>query len=302
MEREYLKKGIYNVKAISKKLGIQPGTLRAWEKRYKIVTPKRNEVGHRIYSEHDLMVLKWLVDKVQQGFTISQAVDLLLEEEKNLTSLIPSDGILNLKKEEIQKKIFNSLLEFNEVEAEELINYALSFYQVETILMDILLPIAKSSEGITKSITEGQLRYIKNWIRIKTLSIYQRIPIRPILPKVLTISTSDELDELVIIILSIFLRLRGFEVYYLGQSLDKKIIMTLLHKLDPVFLFTIETEELTVINHLLPWLYENFPHVKLGILGAKSEEGQKHHLGESMKEWENWLNANLNTNDMLMNS
>ncbi|GBF11590.1 MerR family transcriptional regulator [Tepidibacillus sp. HK-1] len=302
MEREYLKKGIYNVKAISKKLGIQPGTLRAWERRYKIVTPKRNEVGHRIYSEHDLMVLKWLVDKVQQGFTISQAVDLLLEEEKNLTSLIPSDEILNLKKEEIQKKIFNSLLEFNEVEAEELINYALSFYQVETILMDILLPIAKSSEGITKSITEGQLRYIKNWIRIKTLSIYQRIPIRPILPKVLTISASDELDELVIIILSIFLRLRGFEVYYLGQSLDKKIIMTLLHKLDPVFLFTIETEELTVINHLLPWLYENFSHVKLGILGAKSEESQKHHLGESMKEWENWLNANLNTNDMLMNS
>ncbi|WP_339062654.1 MerR family transcriptional regulator [Tepidibacillus marianensis] len=91
-------KGIYNVKAISKKIGIQPGTLRAWERRYQIVTPKRNEVGHRIYSEQDLAILKWLVDKVNQGFTISQAVELLSEKTKESPSLFTTDEILDSKK------------------------------------------------------------------------------------------------------------------------------------------------------------------------------------------------------------
>lgn len=60
--------GKYNIKAVSKMLGIQPGTLRAWERRYQIVAPKRNESGHRLYTEEHIKVLKWLIRKVDQVF------------------------------------------------------------------------------------------------------------------------------------------------------------------------------------------------------------------------------------------
>ena len=43
--------GKYNIKAVSNILGIQPSTLRAWERRYHIIAPKRNHAGHRLYTE-----------------------------------------------------------------------------------------------------------------------------------------------------------------------------------------------------------------------------------------------------------
>ena len=73
-------KGKYNIKAISNMLGMHPGTLRAWERRYNIIEPVRNEAGHRLYTEDQMKVLKWVVGKVEQGFTIGQAVELLSDE------------------------------------------------------------------------------------------------------------------------------------------------------------------------------------------------------------------------------
>ncbi|MGL4819521.1 MAG: MerR family transcriptional regulator, partial [Bacilli bacterium] len=73
--------GKYNIKAICNKLGIQPGTLRAWERRYQIIRPVRNDAGHRLYSEQHVRILEYLIDKVQNGFTIGQAVSLYETEE-----------------------------------------------------------------------------------------------------------------------------------------------------------------------------------------------------------------------------
>ncbi|TKJ03751.1 MerR family transcriptional regulator, partial [Bacillus cereus] len=42
--------GKYNIKAVSNIIGVQPSTLRAWERRYQIIAPKRNQAGHRLYT------------------------------------------------------------------------------------------------------------------------------------------------------------------------------------------------------------------------------------------------------------
>ncbi len=75
--------GKYNLKAISQMLGIQAGTLRAWERRYQIIAPVRNEAGHRLYTEEHVKIIKWLLVKVNNGFTISQAVHLYNQSGKS---------------------------------------------------------------------------------------------------------------------------------------------------------------------------------------------------------------------------
>ena len=44
----------YSIKSVCRLTGINENTLRAWERRYGIVIPKRLENGHRSYSEEDL--------------------------------------------------------------------------------------------------------------------------------------------------------------------------------------------------------------------------------------------------------
>jgi DNA-binding transcriptional MerR regulator len=67
---------IYNLKAVVRETGLKPDTLRAWERRYSVPTPQRTESGHRLYSQHDIDTLKWLLERQAEGMSISRAIEL----------------------------------------------------------------------------------------------------------------------------------------------------------------------------------------------------------------------------------
>src|SRR5512145_944070 len=74
---------IYNLKAVVQETGLKADTLRAWERRYGLPQPERSGGGHRLYSQRDMEIIKWLIDRQEEGMSISRAVDLWrsLEEE-----------------------------------------------------------------------------------------------------------------------------------------------------------------------------------------------------------------------------
>ena len=296
-------KGIYNVKAISKKIGIQPGTLRAWERRYQIVTPKRNEVGHRIYSEQDLAILKWLVDKVNQGFTISQAVDLLSEKTKESPSLFATDEILDSKKEEITQNLYKALIQLNALEAEALIEYALSLYRIEVVLFEIIAPLIEIGNVSNRVVTEGQMLFLQSWIRIKLFGIFQQIPLKPYLSKVITLAprnTKNYDAEIKILLYSIFLKLRGFEVYYLGP-INEEALQIILQKIEPLFVFGM-SEETILFRKLKYWVEENYPRIKLGVISREvNETASEMFIGDQTSEWIEWLNQYVHKNQYVVN-
>ena len=66
----------YNLKVVIQETGIAADTLRAWERRYNLPTPKRSPGGHRLYSKRDIEIVKWLIARQNEGLSISRAVDL----------------------------------------------------------------------------------------------------------------------------------------------------------------------------------------------------------------------------------
>ena len=66
----------YNLKAVVQETGLKPDTLRAWERRYGLPEPRRTESGHRLYSQNDINLLKWLIARQEEGLNISRAVEL----------------------------------------------------------------------------------------------------------------------------------------------------------------------------------------------------------------------------------
>ena len=129
-------KGKYNIKAVSKMLGIQPSTLRAWERRYHIVAPKRNDAGHRLYTEEHIQILKWLIDQVNKGIAIGQAVQIL--ERNRLQNHNEIEMAYN-KEMLLVDDILHSLLKFDEVKASAFVNEAFSIYPIEKVITNIFL-------------------------------------------------------------------------------------------------------------------------------------------------------------------
>ena len=66
----------YNLGAVLRETGLKADTLRAWERRYGLPPPQRTSGGHRLYTQHDIGTLKWLMARQQEGLSIARAVDL----------------------------------------------------------------------------------------------------------------------------------------------------------------------------------------------------------------------------------
>ena len=71
---------VYSIGAVARMLGVEPGTLRAWEDRYRVVVPARSGGSHRLYSRAQVEHLGSVVHSMQQGASAADAHRLLAEQ------------------------------------------------------------------------------------------------------------------------------------------------------------------------------------------------------------------------------
>ena len=76
---------LYPIRAVAKQTGISIDTLRAWERRYQVVTPQRDERG-RLFTEADVRRLQLLRTAVERGHAIGKLAALSDEELQGLTA------------------------------------------------------------------------------------------------------------------------------------------------------------------------------------------------------------------------
>ncbi len=69
-----------SIKAVSNIVGINSHTLRAWERRYSAVEPRRSPSGQRTYSFKDVEKLKLLKELTDHGIAIGQIAHLPSED------------------------------------------------------------------------------------------------------------------------------------------------------------------------------------------------------------------------------
>ena len=70
----------YPVRLVAVRTGLSPHLLRAWERRYGVVTPGRSEGGQRLYSDLDIERLARLRRLVERGHSISRIASLPYDE------------------------------------------------------------------------------------------------------------------------------------------------------------------------------------------------------------------------------
>jgi MerR family transcriptional regulator, light-induced transcriptional regulator len=76
----------YPVRVAAERSGVNPHLLRAWERRYRVVTPQRSQAGQRLYSDLDVQRLALLRQLTGQGHSISRLATLSLEELERIAA------------------------------------------------------------------------------------------------------------------------------------------------------------------------------------------------------------------------
>jgi MerR family transcriptional regulator, light-induced transcriptional regulator len=292
--------GKYNIKAVSQMLGLQPGTLRAWERRYRMIAPIRNESGHRLYTEEHIKILKWLLKKVDQGFTISQAINILGNSQPHADSesfLLHQGNQLT----RLTDELFDALVRFDEVKAYEIINTLFALFTIEKVFLDVFSPILIKIGDYweLKKITSAHEHFASVFLKSHMERIVLSLPNSAHLSKAVTVCGPGEWHDIGLIMLTFFLRQRGIAVINLGANIVGDDVEHVINIIKPDFLFmscTLQQNLVTTLN-LVTQIKLNYRGLHIGIGGQainlmKPLEKENYTdliVGNYPDEWEKWL-------------
>lgn len=126
--------GTYPIREFARLTGVNPVTLRAWERRYGIIQPERTEKGHRFYTEEHIQHVRHILYWLDQGYPIRQ-VKLLLKDGTKSSKNNSDDW------PEQQQQIIRAAQKLNTRQLDELWNAGLSSYPLAVYYERCLLPV-----------------------------------------------------------------------------------------------------------------------------------------------------------------
>jgi MerR family transcriptional regulator, light-induced transcriptional regulator len=230
----------YSIKDLEQLSGIKAHTLRIWEQRYDLLSPKRTDTNIRFYDDADLKLILNVALLNDNGFKISKIAGMseaeMREEVIKLTekSLTHDDQIhaLTICMIEMDEERFDKVLSTNILK--------IGFEQT---MMNIIYPFM-SKIGVlwqTGAINPSQEHFISNLVRQKLIVAIDGQIYKGGGKKFLLYLPEGELHEISILFAAYLIKARGHKVIYLGQNTPSEDLLAVYKLHNPEFLLTVIT-------------------------------------------------------------
>jgi DNA-binding transcriptional MerR regulator/methylmalonyl-CoA mutase cobalamin-binding subunit len=231
--------GTYLIKDLEKLTGIKAHTIRIWEKRYNVVSPKRTTTNIRYYCDNDLKRLLNISVLLKQGFKISQLSELSDDElgEKMMSLHYHPQA------EEIRiDNLVTAMVDLDEPLFEKTINLSTLNLGFEHTVLKIIYPFLERIGvlWLSGSINPAQEHFVTNLLRQKLLVAIDSLVVRSSRDsrRFILFLPENELHELGLLFYSYLVRKAGHKIIYLGQSVPYSDVLEVARFKEPDVLVT----------------------------------------------------------------
>lgn len=129
----------FPIRELSLKTGVNSVTLRAWERRYGLLKPKRTDKGHRLYDQGDVLRVEGILRWIQQGVAVSK-VRALLEQETTAEGAPSTNGEPDNEWLDWRYALVAASKSYQEEKIAQLYQDVFSQYPVDIAIRDWILP------------------------------------------------------------------------------------------------------------------------------------------------------------------
>lgn len=111
-----IREELFPIREVARMTGVNPVTLRAWERRYGLIQPTRTESGHRLYSMTDIERVRSILGWIERGVAVSKVGKILAKTEplQVLERIIP-DELVQADYSQWQQQVKAAVSVFDEV-------------------------------------------------------------------------------------------------------------------------------------------------------------------------------------------
>jgi len=223
----------YNLKVVLKETGLTADALRAWERRYGLPMPGRTSGGHRLYSHYDIETIKWLIARQSEGLSISHAVEMWKEQIASGTDPLAasvSTGLFqpvyiapgnNLNA--IRSHWLAACQNFDETDAEQALNQAFALFPLEAVCTEVLQRgLAEIGMQWYENKSSVQQEHFASALAMRRLDALVSAAPSPTREQTILVGCPvNEWHTFTLLLLTLLLRRRGFNVIYLGANVPE---------------------------------------------------------------------------------
>lgn len=210
--------GMLPIRTVANLTGINPVTLRAWERRYNLITPHRTPKGHRLYSRENVELIKQILELLDQGIPISQVKPLLEQTPIHVNTEPPAETGEAWRN--YQQTMLAAIETFDEHALDDAYNDALSLYPVDVVSQRLTTPLLRLLGEHWKDTATGiaQEHFFSVYLRNKLGTRIQHINQRTNGPLLLLACLPGEFHEIGLLIFSLTIASFGYRVLLLGAN------------------------------------------------------------------------------------
>ena len=225
----------YRIKRVAHLTGINPATLRAWERRYGLVAPDRTGSGYRLYTDEDVAMLSRIKVLVDEGLTIGEAISRVRRGSEPLPADAGGPSI-----RDVRFRMLEALLSFDRRGALEAYHDVMRLppeRRVEEVLLPVLRQVGELWEANECGV--GEEHFASAFIREKLAGIIEDLDTGAARgPEAVCAGVPGELHECGLMAAAIHLATRGWRVVYLGPDVPLQEIGRILHQRRPALFCT----------------------------------------------------------------
>lgn len=133
---------LFPIREVARLTGVNPVTLRAWERRYGLIQPTRTESGHRLYSQADIEAVRSILAWTERGVAVSKVGKILAK-----SGAAKAAGAAEQSESDTgewadwQAQVRRAVTAFDEPGLERLYGQVFSSYPLAVVFQDVLMPL-----------------------------------------------------------------------------------------------------------------------------------------------------------------
>lgn len=224
---------IHPIGVAAERAGVSPDVIRAWERRYGVVEPQRDDAGRRVYTTADIDRLRLLARATEGGHSIGQVVELDREALEELVRQGEAARRNARPPAEVPasaaQAVAGALARVRSLDAaglEALLLRAASVHGVPVFLRSVLAPLFRSIGDLWHAgkLTPSQEHLATATVRGVLARILGTIPLATEAPSILVATPTGERHEIGALLAAAEATVEGWRVTFLGGDLPAEEI------------------------------------------------------------------------------
>jgi len=224
--------------------GIKAHTLRIWEKRYSIITPKRTPTNIRYYTDEDLRNLLNVAFLNKQGIKISKIAKM---DAGEIISTVSDYTKLTLNADDQIETLLLFIFQLDCYNLDKIFDEYISQIGLERTMMELIYPLLErlSMAWLTGSFKGAHESFVTQKIKLKIHACTQALENRTdFSPKFLIYLPIGEKQELSLMYMHFLLKKNKAKVINLGGDVSMMDVIEAVEIAKPEYIFTIINNEI----------------------------------------------------------